>query len=64
MATYRLYLMDGLGKIGSVQQLEAGNDREAIHLACEMRLSVIAEIWDRDRFVAGIPAACHDDEAA
>ena len=56
--------MDGLGKIGSVQHLEAENDSEAIRLACDMQLSVIAEIWDRDRFVAGIPAACHDDEAA
>lgn len=64
MASYRLYLMDGLGKIGSVQHLEAENDSEAIRLACDMQLSVIAEIWDRDRFVAGIPAACHDDEAA
>ena len=64
MATYRLYLMDGLGKIGSVQYLEAQDDREAIQIACEMELNVIAEIWDRDRFVAGIPAACSDDEAA
>jgi hypothetical protein len=61
MATYRLYLMDGLGKIGTVEFLEAADDREAVHLACEMRLSVSAEIWDRDRFVAGIPAACPDE---
>jgi hypothetical protein len=57
MARYRLYLMDGLGKIGAVEFLEAVDDREAVHLACEMRLSVSAEVWDRDRFVAGIPAA-------
>lgn len=62
MATYRLYLMDGLGKIGTVEDLEAADDREAVHLACEMRLSVSAEIWNRDRFVAGIPATCPGEE--
>lgn len=61
MAIYRLYLMDGLGKIGTVEHLEAANDREAVHLACEKRLAVIAELWDRDRFVAAIPAECPED---
>jgi len=27
----------------------------------EKRLSVSLEIWDRDRFVAGIPAECPDE---
>ena len=61
MARYRLYLMDGLGKIGTVEFLQAADDCEAVHLACEMRLSVSAEIWDRDRFVAGVPAACPEE---
>lgn len=61
MATYRLYLMDGLGKIGTVELLEAADDREAVHLACEKQLSVSAEIWDRDRFVAEIPAECPEE---
>lgn len=61
MATYRLYLMDGLGKIGRVEYLEAKDDREAIHLACERQLSVSAELWDRDRRVAEIPVQCPDE---
>lgn len=61
MATYRLYLMDGLGKIGTVEILKAADDRQAVRFACEKRLSVSAEIWHRDRFVAGIPAACPDE---
>jgi hypothetical protein len=61
MATYRLYLMDGLGKIGSVEYLEAKDDREAVHLACERKLSVVAEVWDRNRFVAQIPAQCPEE---
>ena len=63
MATYRLYLMDGLGKIGRDEHLEAEDDRQAIHIACEQRLSVIAEIWDCDRFVAAIPAHCPDEQS-
>jgi hypothetical protein len=61
MATYRLYLMDGLGKIGRVEHLDAKDDREALHLACEKQLSVTAELWDRDRLVAQIPAHCPDE---
>jgi hypothetical protein len=61
MAAYRLYLMDGLGKIGRVELLEAKDDREAVHLACEKRLSVCAELWDRERLVAEIPAHCPDE---
>jgi hypothetical protein len=56
MATYRLYCMDGLGKIGRVEPLEAKNDDEAVHLAYTMKLPVTCEIWDRDRLVAQIPA--------
>ena len=61
MATYRLYHMDGLGKIGRVEYLEANDDRDAVHLACERQLSVSAEVWDRDRFVAEIPAHCPEE---
>jgi hypothetical protein len=53
--------MDGLGKIGTVELLEAVDDREAVHLACEKRLSVSSELWERDRFVAAIPAECPEE---
>jgi hypothetical protein len=56
MVAYRLYCMDGLGKIGRVENLEAASDEEAVHLACEMRLPVDCEVWDRERLVAQIPA--------
>lgn len=58
---YRLYIMDGLGKIGSVRVLEAENDEAAVRLAFRMKLSVDCEVWDRDRAVAQIPA--HDPSA-
>jgi hypothetical protein len=56
MATYRLYLMNGRGKIRRVEHLDATDDREAIRLASEKKLSLSAELWDRDRLVAEIPA--------
>ena len=58
---YRLYIMDGVGKIGSVRSLEAEIDDRAVSLACAIKLPVNSEIWDRDRLVAEIPA--HDPSA-
>lgn len=48
--------MDGLGKIGHVEMLEAKDDQDAAYLAYEKRLQVACEVWDRDRLVAKIPA--------
>jgi hypothetical protein len=53
---YRLYCMDGLGKIGRVEVLEAENDDEAVSLAWAKKLSVTCEVWDGNRLVAQIPA--------
>lgn len=58
---YRLYVMDGLGKIGSVRNLAAENDEKAVRLACRLKLTVSCEVWDRDRLVAEVPA--HDPSA-
>ena len=55
MVAYRLYCMDGLGKIGHVEILNAKDDAEAIHLAYEKKLPVSCEVWDRNRLVAAIP---------
>ena len=56
MATiYRLYTMDGLGRFGRVQLLDARDDDDAIHLAFAKNLPVSSEIWDGDRLVAAVP---------
>ena len=60
MAVYRLYRMDGLGKIGRVETLVAKDDAEAVSLACAQKLPVACEIWDRDRLVAEIPGHFED----
>ena len=54
-STYRLYTMDGFGRCGRVQPLEASDDDDAIRLAFRKNLPVSSEIWDRDRLVAAIP---------
>lgn len=51
---YRLYCMDGFGKIGHVEVLDARDDEEAVHLAYQKRLDVACEVWDGDRLVAKI----------
>jgi len=56
MVAYRLYCMDGLGKVGHVDALDAENDDEAVRLAYAMMLPVECEIWDGDRFVAALGA--------
>ena len=59
MPAYLLYCMSGLEKPGGAELLEAKNDEEAVRLAHEMKVPVDCEVWDRDRFVAAIPA--HED---
>jgi hypothetical protein len=36
--------MDGMGKIGRVEHLDADSDEEAVHLAYEMELPVSCEV--------------------
>lgn len=55
MADYRLYCVDGVGKINAAPELiDARTDDEAIVLARSKRLVVSSELWDRNRLVAKI----------
>jgi hypothetical protein len=55
MGDYRLYCLDGAGRIGSGEWIEAESDEAAIALAKAKKLNVSCEIWDRNRLVAKIP---------
>jgi hypothetical protein len=55
MRDYRLYGLDGAGKIISAEWLEADSDEEAIAAARAQCKSVACEVWRRNRFVARIP---------
>jgi hypothetical protein len=54
MADYRLYCLDGVGRIGSGEWIEATGDAEAIMLVQAKKLSVRCELWDHNRLVATI----------
>lgn len=57
MAHYRLYCVDGAGKITRAQFIEASNDEDAVMIARSLKELVKCELWLRDRLVATIPPA-------
>ena len=57
MVDYRLYCLDGAGKISLAADLEAEDDAEAIAIAREKhRHARKCEIWQRNRLVATLDA--------
>jgi len=56
MREYRLYTMDGVGRICAAHQFRATGDAEAIMVATAAQKRVKCEVWERDRLVAQIPA--------
>jgi hypothetical protein len=56
MADYRLYCLDGRKHISSGEWIGAMNDAQAVAFAKAKKLNVTAELWDRNRLVARIPA--------
>ena len=57
MASFRLYRLDGAGKITSAEWLEADGDDHAQQLARELEADITIEIWDRNRMIARIEPA-------
>jgi hypothetical protein len=55
MRDYRLYCLDGAGKITGAEWIEAASDDEAVRLARDLEKPVACEVWLRTRFVARIP---------
>ena len=57
MAAYRLFCMDGAGRIQFAEVLEADNDEEAIRKARELKRHAIkCEIWFNARLIAVLNA--------
>ena len=57
MIDYRLYSLDGNGKIQSAQWLSAADDDDVLAKAEALGLRGVTEIWDHQRFVAKLPKA-------
>lgn len=51
MGTYRLYCLDGVGKVVSAEWIDANDDEAAIEAAKAMVDGHICELWARSRFV-------------
>jgi hypothetical protein len=57
MSEYRLYCLDGAGKIGFADWIEAADDEEAIAKARVLKENVVkCEVWQRHRLVATLDA--------
>ena len=51
MGTYRLYGLDGVGKVASAEWIEAEDDEAAIEAAKKMMDGYKYELWERSRLV-------------
>jgi hypothetical protein len=56
MPTYRLYCLDGAGKMANAEWIDAASDEDAFTKARGKKLSFPCELWEQSRFV-GVVAA-------
>ena len=52
MREYRLYTLDGAGRITQAHEISASSDEDALAIARELKLTSKCELWERDRRVA------------
>ena len=52
MASYRLYCLDGAGRIGFAEWIEASDDAEALRQARALKSGALrCEVWESNRLV-------------
>ena len=54
MVNYRLYVLDGTGRIAAADWIDASGDEEAIMIARDQRKGAKCELWQKDRLVCRI----------
>ncbi len=52
--SYRLYCLDGAGKIATAEWLEAADQEDAVRKVRERKLGLTCELWHRNRLLARI----------
>ena len=57
MPTYRLYCLDGQGKITAAEWIEAANDDAALIAARALAKPAPCELWLRDKMIQRIEPA-------
>jgi hypothetical protein len=61
LRNYRLYRLDGAGKIIAADWLEAESDEDALREAAERTPSRTFELWERERLVARVRGGKNGD---
>jgi hypothetical protein len=56
MPEYRLYCLDGAGKITKAHDISANSDEDALMIARSKKMPMRCELWQRSRLVAKLPA--------
>lgn len=56
MASYRLYCLDGVGKVASAEWIDAPDDETALAQANAVRSGRPCELWCNQRLVARLAA--------
>jgi hypothetical protein len=54
LVSYRLYRLDGAGKISSAEWIDAADDKDAAREARLRAKDGTCELWDRSRLIARI----------
>ena len=54
MANFRLYRLDGAGKIGTAEWMEAEDENHALELARALNASTTIEIWNRNKLIGRV----------
>jgi len=54
LGTYRLYRLDGAGRIATAEWIESVDDAHAERHARELKLDCTCEVWDRKRLIARV----------
>ena len=54
MPDYRMYCLDGAGRIKSFELIAAADDEEALSQVRAKKLSVRCELWDGNRLVGWV----------
>jgi hypothetical protein len=54
VGTYRLYCLDGVGKVASAEWIQAEDDEMAIEAANNVRDGRSCELWQAGRLIARI----------
>lgn len=55
MPEYRLYCLDDKGRFAKSHEIYADDDDAALAVARAMKLDVLCELWNRNRYVAKLP---------